>query len=136
MLALVDLAAIGDLADIKAIFKHMRERTHHEAIGGDNFAARELPGSWSDAFPVERRRQFANRSKAQVVGEDFSDQLRLLRNDFKLLVDATITQRNRTADPNPLALGGGNLVAYTFADHLPLKLGEGEQNVQGQPSHA
>jgi hypothetical protein len=52
--ALVALAVIGDFADIKAIFKHMRERTDHEAIGGDNFAARELPGSWSGAFPVER----------------------------------------------------------------------------------
>ena len=36
----------------------------------------------------------------------------------------------------PPLLGSGDLVANSLASHFPLELGEGEQHVQGQPTHA
>jgi hypothetical protein len=53
-----------------------------------------------------------------------------------LLVDAAIGERNGSADPEVLALGGRDLVAHPLADHLALELGKGEQHVEGEPAHA
>ena len=36
----------------------------------------------------------------------------------------------------PFFLGGSDLVADAFTGDFPLELGEGQQDVQGQPSHA
>src|SRR5580692_9133147 len=55
---------------------------------------------------------------------------------YELLADAAVAERHRAADPDALALGGRDLVAHPFADHLPFELGEGEQHVEGQPAHA
>src|SRR3984893_4128198 len=47
-----------------------------------------------------------------------------------------ITQGRHAAHPHALFLGGGDLVADSFAGDFPLELGEGKQDVQRQPSHA
>ena len=75
-------------------------------------------------------------AKSQIVRKYFDDQRRLLRNDLQLLADAAIAQRDGPSNPYPLAFGRRDLVAHPFADHLPLELGEGQQNVERQPSHA
>ena len=36
----------------------------------------------------------------------------------------------------PFALGGGDLVPDPFPDDLPLELGKGQKDVEGQPAHA
>jgi hypothetical protein len=36
----------------------------------------------------------------------------------------TVAERNRTPDPNALALGGRDLVPHPFPDHFPFELGE------------
>lgn len=38
-------------------------------------------------------------------------------------------------DPFALAARGGHLVPRSLGDDLPFELGEGEQDVQGQPPH-
>ena len=73
---------------------------------------------------------------SQIAAEDGADRLRLLGHDFELLVDAAIAERNGSADPEALALGGRDLVAHPLADHLALELGKGEQHVEGEPAHA
>jgi hypothetical protein len=45
-------------------------------------------------------------------------------------------QRNHAAHPHSLLFRGGDLVPDALARNLPLELGEGQQHVEGQPSHA
>ena len=123
MLAFVGFAAIDHLPDIEAVLEHMGERSDHETRGGD-LSRWRASGPWLYAFPFERRRQFADRTEPQIVPEDFSDEPRLVRNDFELLADASIAERDRSPDPNPLALRGRDLVAHALADHLALELRE------------
>src|SRR5580700_115330 len=40
------------------------------------------------------------------------------------------------AHPHALFLGGGDLVADAFAGDFPLELGERQEDIQRQPSHA
>ena len=47
-----------------------------------------------------------------------------------------IAERNHAAHPNALLLRGRDLVAYPLARDLALELGEGQEDVQGQSSHA
>src|SRR5271166_5258493 len=103
---------------------------------GDGRPVGEKPRPWPDALLVERRRQLADRPEPQIIREDFADQRHVLRNDLELLADAAIAERNGSSDPNPLALGGGDLIAHPLADHLALELGEREQHIERQTPHA
>ena len=76
------------------------------------------------------------RAEPQIVREDLADQRHVLRNDLELLADAAIAERDGPSDPDPLALGGGDLIAHPLADHLPLELGEREQHIERQTPHA
>ena len=46
-----------------------------------------------------------------------------------MVYSRTNAEGHRAADPDPLAFGGGDLVAHPLADHLALELGEGEQDI-------
>ncbi len=45
-----------------------------------------------------------------------------------------IPERDQTAHPYALLLGGGDLVADSLTGHLALKLSEGQQDVEGKAS--
>jgi hypothetical protein len=75
----MDLAAIGDLADVELVLQEMRERTDPIIGGGDDSPARQSPGFRSKTLGVERRRQRADRAQSRVVLENLADELRLLR---------------------------------------------------------
>src|ERR1700687_1243066 len=102
----------------------MRQWADHEAWGRDGCPVGEHSRFGPDALTFERGSQRTDRAEPQVIPEDFADQRRLFRHDFQLLPDAAITQWHGSPDPNPLALGGGDLVAHPLPDHLPLELGE------------
>ena len=55
--------------------------------------------------------------------------------DGDLSVLGIIAERHHAADPQPLALGGRNLVPDPLRGDLALELGERQQHVQSKPSH-
>jgi hypothetical protein len=148
MLAPVELAVIDDLANIEAVLEDMRERADPKTLGGDDPAVRQFSRSWSDAFPVERRRQFADRTEPQILGKDFSDEHCFLRHDCEVLgraqAETPLMPLSKFVGPplkpdrrpKSLAFRSGDLVPDPFADDLAFKLGEGEQNIEGEPAHA
>ena len=69
-------------------------------------------------------RQRAHRAQLQIARKDRADRLGLGRDHHDLLVDRRIAERDRTPDPNALALGGRDLVAHPLPDQLPLELGK------------
>src|SRR6266550_6930669 len=56
--------------------------------------------------------------------------------DDELAVFHVVSERWHAAHPHTLFLGGSDLVAHTLANDLALKLGEGQQHVEREPSHA
>ena len=72
----------------------------------------------------------------EIAPENGANGLGLLWHDDKLLGFGPIAERHGSADPEPFALRGGDLVAHTLADHLTLELREGQKHVERQPAHA
>src|SRR5277367_443776 len=124
MLARMDFAAIGDLADVEAVLQEMGERADTIAGGGDRAPVRQSSGFRFETVGIERCHKCADRAQTQVALENRADKLRLPRYDLELLVDAAIAEWHRTPNPDALALGGGDLVAHALANDLSLKLGE------------
>src|SRR5260370_30922248 len=55
--------------------------------------------------------------------------------DYQTPIAPVIAERHDAAHPEPLLLGGGNLVADALAGHFALELSEGEQHIERQPPH-
>ena len=77
-----------------------------------------------------------HRLELEIAPEDVDDGPSLVLVDDELAVFDVVAERRHAAHPHALLLGGGDLVADPLADHLPLELGKGQQDIQGQPSHA
>src|SRR6202795_626730 len=136
MLAVMHLTPIGDFADVEPVLEQMGKGTHAEADDAAPAAIATAIDLGPYASPVEFREQNPDGAKLQIACEDGAHRLRLLGHHFKLLIDAAIAERNGSADPEALALGGRDLVAHPLADHLALELGKGEQHVEREPAHA
>ena len=67
--------------------------------------------------------------------EDVADQLGLAFVWDQPAVLDVVAKWRHAAHPHALALAGGDLVADALAGHLPLELGEGQEDVQHQPPH-
>ena len=70
-----------------------------------------------------------------IAFEDGPDPLGLGFVDSDLAVPGVIAERRHAADPQTLALGGGNFVADPLGGDLALELGKRQQDVEGQPPH-
>ena len=99
-------------------------------------AAREGADLRHDVSAGEFLGEGPDRAAFEVKPEHGADRLGLLGYDDQLLVHGGVAERDRAADPQPLALGGRDLVADPLADDLPLELGKRQQHVEGQPTHA
>ena len=77
-----------------------------------------------------------HRAERQIALEDETHGRGFGFVDDEFAIFDPIAERHHAADPDPLLLRGGDLVANALASDLALKLGEGEQHVQGQSTHA
>jgi hypothetical protein len=78
-------------------------------------------------IPNQRRQ----RSEREIAVEYVPDRLGLGVIDQQLFVRNAVAERHHPADPHPLLFGSGNLVADAFAGDFALKLGEGQEDIQG-----
>ena len=74
-------------------------------------------------------------AKPKIAGEDAPNLFRLSLIDGDFAILGVIAERRHAADPQPLALGGGDLVANALGGDLPLELGKRQQHIQGQSPH-
>jgi len=128
-----DLALEGDLADVEPIAQKMGEWA-----AGEWDAANRAPGlersHLGDDFPLaEVGHQQVEAAKLQIPPKDGPNALSLLFNHDDLAILGRISERGYAPDPQPLALGGRDLVADPLADDLdrrgirskPRKLSDG-----------
>ena len=71
----------------------------------------------------------------EIAPEDEPDRSASVLVDGDLAILGVVAERHHAADPQSLALGGGDLVADTLGGDLPLELGKGQQHVERQPAH-
>ena len=72
----------------------------------------------------------------KVTAHDCAHPLGFFRDRDQLALDHLVPERHRATHPDALLLGGRDLVADPFAGNLALELGEAEQHVEGQATHA
>ena len=117
--------AINDFADVKAVLEQMSESAGPKTDAAPDPAADKPTRLRAETTPVEVLDQGANGAKLKIAGKEDANRSRFLRDQDNLLVGDPVTQRHRSANPDPLALGGGDLVPYPLADDLALELSEG-----------
>ena len=111
-----------------------------EIIAGDRPATAlaailERPKFGSQSQPVRFLLDPPDVSQLQIKPEQGSDGVGFGLVFDQLLVNGIVTQRHQPAHPHAPLFGGGNLVADALGRDLPLELGEGQQHIEGQPSH-
>src|SRR6266576_3286989 len=68
--------------------------------------------------------QAVEAAKLKIPPKDGADPLSFLFHHDDLAVLSRVSEGDDAADPQPLALGGGDLVADALGGDLPLELGE------------
>src|SRR5262245_10251899 len=124
LLARKDVALEGDLADIEAVAQEMGERTARERDASDRPPALERSHLGDDASFTQVGHEAAEAAQLEIPPKDGPHPLGLLLNYDDLAVPGRVSQGNDAADPQPLALGSGDLVADALGGDLPLELGK------------
>ena len=86
----------------------------------------------SDACRAQIGQQQVQTAKRKVAIEDMTNDLRFGFNDGDLAILGMVAERHDAADPQPLPLGGTDLVADPLGRDLALELRERQQHVQCQ----
>src|SRR5262249_54252240 len=122
---LMGCASIDDLADVKVVFEQVSKSARPKTDAAPHPAVDKPTCPGADAAPVKVLDQGADGAKLEIAGEDGADCSRFLGDHDNLLVGNPIAQRHRSANPDALALRGGDLVPYPLADDLALELRKG-----------
>src|SRR3974390_1870255 len=102
----------------------MGERAHSKADAASRAAISATIDLGANTAAIKLGDQCAQGSEFKIASENGPYGLGLSRHDHELLVDAAVAEWDRSPDPESLTLGGGDFVAHSFPDHLPLELGK------------
>ena len=136
MLAFVNLALMGDAADIDRVRQDLVDMPPAEQAAARR-AARAIDADRNPkALSVELLFETHHASRLEIAAEEGAHDLGMILDDVQCAILDPVAQRDYAAHPHPLLLRSGDLVPDPLARDLPLELGEGQQHVEGQPSHA
>ena len=130
---------VSDLAKIDPVAEQVEQGAPAERQPADDLAGGRHPAFRHDALFRQSLPEGMNRAEVEIEGEDAADGLSFPRvhgQGSRAADGPIIPERHGAAHPHALLLRGRDLVADAFAGHLALELGEGQQNVQREPSHA
>src|SRR2546428_11175961 len=131
LLARKDFALERDLADIEPIAQEMGERTSREGDPSDRSPGLEHSHLGDDPSFTKVGHQPVEAAKREIAPEDGPNPLSLLFNHDDLVVLGLISERGYAPNPQPLALGGRDLVAdASLGGHLTLELGKRQQDIE------
>ena len=84
---------------------------------------------------VKHASQCCSRADLNKSGEDIADDLGLCGHDDQLAVFHVIAEGQVAAHEDAFLAAGRDLVTDALSGHLTLELGEGQKDIQRQPSH-
>jgi len=126
----------GHLAAVKPVLKNQIKRPTGELLAPIFGAVGPRSALALDPDVGKLVPQRVNRLEREIAAVDLDNDAGLGVVDDELAAFHIITQWRHAAHPHALFLGRGDLVANAFAGDFPLELGEGQKDIQGQPSHA
>ena len=89
----------------------------------------------TEITPAKVEDQPVDAAEFQIAPEYGPNLFRFLSTIEKLAILEFVAKRHHATDPEPFALGGGDLVADALGRDLALELGEGQQHVERQTPH-
>src|SRR5260221_2979710 len=128
-----DLALEGDLADIEPIAQKGGERTAGEWDPANLASGLERSHLGDDPSLAKVGHQQVEAAKLQISPKDGPDPLGFLFHHNDLAVLGRVSERGYAPDPQPLALGGRDLVADALGGDFPLELGKRHQAIERHP---
>ena len=93
------------------------------------------PRLGDDALLAQIGHEQVQAAELEIAAEDRPHAFGFGFVDGDLSVLGVVAERRHAADPQPLALGGGDLVPDALGGDLALELGKRQQNVERQPPH-
>ena len=129
MLSRMTYSPVANFTDVKRIGEQYIKRTTRERVAVRSLA---IDGAelGNHATPVELLLEESHAAELQVALENQAHHFDLGRIDDQPPLAQVVAQRHHAAHPHPFALGGGDLVADPLPGHLPLELGEREQDIE------
>ena len=120
----VEIALVREHAQVHAVLQHLVQRL-----------LAKMPSRFGQTvLLLHLLDHLRGRPCASVGLEDPVHSFRFLRVDQQLALFDTVAQRHNATHPQPLAFGGGNLVADAFAGHFAFELSKRQQHVEHQAS--
>ena len=137
MLALMDMLVVSDLAQVGHVGQQDVDVGLIKGLAPHLPALAALPALGGPAATGQFIHRPQQRLLLQVEFEDLADPERFFLVDHQSLVDPidVVAEDRPSACPFTLLSGGGDLVAGPLTNDLPFELGEGQEDVQGQPTH-
>ena len=124
LLALEDLTLKRHVSDIEAIAKQMGERSARERDAAYGVPDLKRPHLGDDAPHAQVGHEQIEAAELEIAAEDGSDRLCFRLIDGNPAILRVIAERCHAADPETLALGGGDLVPDALGGDLALELGK------------
>ncbi len=132
----IALAAMDYLSSVEPVLQQCSQHplAERDATNDPAITIRALLGSITlDGQLID---QGANRPEFNIAREQVPYDMCLSNVDRQPAFADFVAKRGRSAHPHATGLGCGNLVADPLTGHLALELGERQQDVERQPSHA
>ena len=99
--------------------------------------ARPIGPQWQPGvLLVENGLEPHDAADLEITPKEISHEDGMLLDNVERPIFDPISERNDASHPDALPLRGGDLVPDSLAGDLALELGEGEEHIQGQSSHA
>src|SRR5258708_5004470 len=127
---------MGDLAAVNAVLQHQIESATVYRLTTIRNAVGPNPSFTPDPRTGKFIVQIANRFEHEIATVDIDDSTGLVFVDDELAVFHVVSERWHATHPHALLFRGGDLIPHTLANDLALKLGEGQQHIEREPSHA
>src|SRR4029077_14573708 len=124
-----------DFANEKAVPEEVGEGSSSKRYASAGLARAEGPCLGADVLCPEIAHEFVDAGYLEISAKDHPDPFSFVLDDDELAVHQLIAEGEGAAHPKSFALGGSNLVPDALGSHLPLKLGKGQEHVEGQTTH-
>jgi hypothetical protein len=132
----VNLAFVGDPTDVDRVRQDLVDvPTAEQSPPGR--AAPTIDADWKpNSVSVELLLKAHDAPRLEIATKQRPHDLGTIFDDVQRAIFDPVAQRDYAPQLHPLPFRGGDLVPDALARNLPLKLGEGQQHIESQPSHA
>src|SRR5689334_10101105 len=136
MIRFMGAAAMIDPRDVNRVRKDPIQMASAELAAAER-STRRCPAPWrAHARLLQLHGKQPDVAELGISDKDVADDGGVLLDDSEAASVGTISNWRRTTHPHAARLGLCDLVADALGGDLALKLREGQQHVQGEPTHA